>query len=336
MPDPTVNDKKGKYDTIMTALKARFDSLGVPYFGEDHYTDKTFYTANTTPVRDSLQYFYHPDHLGSSSIITNLAGAIEQHLEYIPYGEVFIDQRLGTWNTPYKFNAKELDEETGLYYYGARYLDPRSSLWISVDPLAEGKLWVSPYAYCLNNPVRYTDPDGRWEWDNVINFGKDVLSSFTVNTSVGFQVGVKANVAGKGVEVKANVASVNLGGVANGKSTLNLANPSFTKEATVKVASVGVSAKTEVKKTGNGTAQQTKTLSASALVFTAENTKTTNYVENNNGNYTELSNPNEKNTFKVTDSNFVRVEVAAVVGVEVSFDWNKAAQAVKTFIDSEQ
>ena len=36
------------------------------------------------------------------------------------YGEVFIEERNGTWNTPYLFNGKELDEETGLYYYGAR------------------------------------------------------------------------------------------------------------------------------------------------------------------------------------------------------------------------
>ena len=114
--------------------------------------------------------------MGSSSIITNLAGAVEQHLEYIPYGEVFIDQRLGTtkWNTPYKFNAKELDEETGLYYYGARYLDPRSSLWISVDPLAEKYAGMSPYAYCLNNPVKYVDPDGRFS----TKFGAWLYKSF--------------------------------------------------------------------------------------------------------------------------------------------------------------
>jgi RHS repeat-associated protein len=86
-----------------------------------------------------------------------------QHLEYIPFGEVFIDERAATstWSTPYKFNAKELDEETGLYYYGARYYDPRTSVWISVDPLAEKKPWMSPYVYCSGNPVNRIDPDGR-------------------------------------------------------------------------------------------------------------------------------------------------------------------------------
>jgi len=87
--------------------------------------------------------------------------------------------------------------------------------------------------------------------------------------------------------------------------------------------------------TGNRNAQKIENLSASALVITAENTKTTNYVESNNGYYTELS-KKEDNTVKVTDSNFVRVGVSVVVGVEVSFDWNKAAKGLKTFIDSVQ
>ena len=73
--------------------------------------------------------------LGSSSLITNLDGEIVQHIEYVPFGEVFIEERNNKWNTPYLFNAKELDEETGLYYYGARYYDPRVSLWLSTDPL---------------------------------------------------------------------------------------------------------------------------------------------------------------------------------------------------------
>ena len=58
------------------------------------------------------------------------------------------------------FNAKELDEETGLYCFGARYQDPRTSVWLSVDPLFEKYPGISPYAYCLNNPLKYTDPTG--------------------------------------------------------------------------------------------------------------------------------------------------------------------------------
>jgi RHS repeat-associated protein len=53
-----------------------------------------------------------------------------------------------------------LDEETGLYYYGARYYDPRTSIWLSTDPLAEKYPAHNPYVYCLQNPVNIIDPDG--------------------------------------------------------------------------------------------------------------------------------------------------------------------------------
>ncbi|MFY1048249.1 TIGR02594 family protein, partial [Chryseobacterium sp. GP-SGM7] len=61
---------------------------------------------------------------------------------------------------PYKFNAKELDSETGLYYYGARYYNPRISVWYGVDPLAEQMSNWSPYVYAFQNPVNFTDPTG--------------------------------------------------------------------------------------------------------------------------------------------------------------------------------
>nr|WP_221405060.1 RHS repeat-associated core domain-containing protein [Apibacter adventoris] len=107
-----------------------------------------------------MQYYYHADHLGSSSYITNLDAQIVQHVEYVPFGEVFIEERNQSWNTPYLFNGKELDEETGLYYYGARYYKPRESVWLSVDPLAERYPNYSPYAYTFQNPIKYIDPRG--------------------------------------------------------------------------------------------------------------------------------------------------------------------------------
>ena len=106
-------------------------------------------------------YFYHPDHLGSSSLITDNNGTLVQHIQYVPFGEVFVEETKSSWSTPYKFNAKELDDETGLYYYGARYYDPRTSVWLSVDPLAEKYPNVGSYVYCVNNPVKFVDPDGR-------------------------------------------------------------------------------------------------------------------------------------------------------------------------------
>ena len=106
-------------------------------------------------------YFYHPDHLGSTSLVTNSYGEITQNISYIPYGEVFVEETAGGWQSPYYFNAKELDEETGLYYYGARYLDPAGTRWLSADPMFEKYVGMSPYNYCAGNPVRLVDPDGK-------------------------------------------------------------------------------------------------------------------------------------------------------------------------------
>ena len=110
---------------------------------------------------EKMQFYYHPDHLGSSSYITNLDGEVAQHIEYVPFGEVFIEERNNTWNTPYLFNAKEFDEETGMYYYGARYYEPRLSLWVSVDPKQEAYPNYHSYCYVFNNPVNAIDPDGN-------------------------------------------------------------------------------------------------------------------------------------------------------------------------------
>jgi len=79
----------------------------------------------------------------------------------VRFGEVFVEERNNKWNTPYLFNAKELDEETGLYYYGARYYDPRTGVWLSTDPMQEKYQGISTYVYCGNNPVRLIDPTGR-------------------------------------------------------------------------------------------------------------------------------------------------------------------------------
>lgn len=168
-----------KYSWLTASVKARYDSLGVTYKGTDH-NGTTFYTAATAPALEAQEYFYHSDHLGSSSLITDADGNVTQHIEYIPYGEVFVEERNSTWSTPYKFSGKEQDEETGLYYYGARYYDPRTSVWASVDPLAEKYPNIGSYVYCADNPIKFIDPDGRKikgvtiDKNGVVVYGKNV------------------------------------------------------------------------------------------------------------------------------------------------------------------
>jgi len=76
------------------------------------------------------------------------------------------------------------DEETGLYYYGARYYDAKTSVWQSVDPLAEKYPSFSPYCYTLNNPINYIDPDGR---DVIMGLTGERLEAYRkfVSTEVG-------------------------------------------------------------------------------------------------------------------------------------------------------
>ena len=133
-----------------------------------------------TPFEKDL-YYFHPDHLGSSAYVTDAKAKLYQHLEYFPFGETWVEEVSNTQRTPYWYTAKELDEETGLYYYGARYYDPRTSVWQSADPalpdyLPKGSaarndqllnggvfnsLSLAMYTYGNNNPVKYNDPDGR-------------------------------------------------------------------------------------------------------------------------------------------------------------------------------
>ena len=123
------------------------------------------------------RYYYHSDHLGSAQFVTDWRGRQYEHIEYTPYGELWIEEvAAGLDKLPFRFTGKEMDEETGLYYYGARYLDPKYSRWISTDPalseymagssVGAGGIYntvnFNVYHYGNNNPIKYTDPTGMW------------------------------------------------------------------------------------------------------------------------------------------------------------------------------
>ena len=117
------------------------------------------YVDNDTTKEET--FFYHSDHLGSTSYITDSKGNITQYDAYLPYGELLVDEHSSSEDMPYKFNGKEMDAETGLYYYGARYLNPVTCLWYGVDPLAEKYKEIGSYVYCADNPINLFDPDGQ-------------------------------------------------------------------------------------------------------------------------------------------------------------------------------
>lgn len=151
--------------------------------------------------------YYHTDHLGSTGFLTDSTGAVNEHIEYTAWADVTsnnINMRRAramatgceTWlekniqltyntntvNIPkYMYTSKELDTQTHLYYFGARYYDPKTSLWVSTDPILGRYLDVSEkdmssgggyagildsknmglYTYCHQNPMIMVDPDGN-------------------------------------------------------------------------------------------------------------------------------------------------------------------------------
>ena len=179
-----------KQTQLQGSLAKAYSDLGIEM--ENWDTNTTTQTTSQSSVKENLKngngnangtgngvnseafvYYYHPDHLGSSAFITDANGEVTQHIEYFAFGETFLEEHSNTERTPYLYNAKELDEETELYYYGARYYDPINSNWLGVDPLVFGEyldrqpqkgvfntLNMAVYSYVGQNPINYTDYEG--------------------------------------------------------------------------------------------------------------------------------------------------------------------------------
>ncbi|HEX2059530.1 MAG TPA: RHS repeat-associated core domain-containing protein [Thermoanaerobaculia bacterium] len=131
-------------------------------------------SPDPTPPSEKV-YFHHADHLGSAQFITDERATVFQHLQYFPSGEIWVDERSESQRTPHLFSGKELDEETGLSYFGHRYYDARQGQWISADPILDellddidsGDLSEDAFhlpgsttGYVRNDPMNQADPDG--------------------------------------------------------------------------------------------------------------------------------------------------------------------------------
>ncbi len=159
------------------------------FLNNERIVTKLNSASNLTYSEESAStYYYHSDHLGSASVITDNDGREYERIEYTPYGEVWIDKASATFKTAYRFTGKERDEETGLYYFGERYLDAKVSRWLSCDPALGEYVPSAPvsdkarkhnqnlpgmggvfnsvnlnlYHYSANNPIKYVDPDGNF------------------------------------------------------------------------------------------------------------------------------------------------------------------------------
>jgi len=144
----------------------------------------------TTGLKEPKIYFYHGDHLGSANYVTDVIGEVFEHTINFPFGEIWIDEGSNTSLLGFKFTGKELDEETGYIYFGARYYDPKVSVWVSTDPIlgeylpqgndvyfpeekfdasklkGAGGIYnfynLNMYHYAGLNPIKNIDPNGKW------------------------------------------------------------------------------------------------------------------------------------------------------------------------------
>lgn len=108
----------------------------------------------------STYHYYLKDHQGNNRILIDQEGNVEQINQYYPFGGLFCDG-VADGEHPYRYNGKEIDRMHGLdwYDYGSRM---KTDLGFStLDPLCEKYYSISPYAYCMNNPMRFIDPDGK-------------------------------------------------------------------------------------------------------------------------------------------------------------------------------
>lgn len=118
-------------------------------------------------VRNGQVMYYHADHLGGANVLTEGSGSVKEICEYLPFGGFSRHDKYGTNQEValFYFTGKELDDKTGLYYYGARYYNPLIGRFITPDFVVEAAVnpqMLNRYSYCGNNPVNISDPSGHF------------------------------------------------------------------------------------------------------------------------------------------------------------------------------
>lgn len=125
------------------------------------------------------------NHIGSACVELDQAGQVISYEEYFPYGATSYQAVRGQLEANpkrYRYVDKERDEESGLYYYGARYYASWLGRWTSPDP-AELLDHINPYVYTANNPVNSTDPHGLWTWRQATVVGAAVTVGVVVTVA---------------------------------------------------------------------------------------------------------------------------------------------------------
>ena len=135
--------------------------------------------------------FFHTDHLGSTTLVTDEEGRVVERIEYKPFGEVYrrevrdpatgqlIVGSAAPSGSPHGFTGQRHDTSTGLYYYKARYYDPSLGRFSQPDPFVQGPAdpqTLNRYAYVGNNPTNFTDPSGHKKWYQSLGFDENPIT----------------------------------------------------------------------------------------------------------------------------------------------------------------
>lgn len=184
-PDSTIGTKyisTGLYNVAsVTHAKSRTNNPG----GKQY---------NGIPATGIL--YFHQDILNSTRLTTNATGSVVNKLNFAPYGEPYeVGDKHSTFR--YTFGSKELDE-SGMYYFSARYYDPLTTRFISADNQAGGGKWQTDafnrYAYTINNPIKYSDPSGH-----------GILSDIEIAFILGFEAGIEVVTDGAASSSEASI-----------------------------------------------------------------------------------------------------------------------------------
>lgn len=141
---------------------------------------KYIFAGSTRLARNSngIVHYYHPDHLGSTIIVTDAAGAVAEDITYYPFGTSRQDS--GTVSLSHKFTGQEKDSETGLYNYNARLYDADFGRFLTPDsivPDPTNPQSLNRYSYVLNNPLLYSDPSGHSFWNKAFGVA-EIIGGF--------------------------------------------------------------------------------------------------------------------------------------------------------------
>lgn len=177
---------------------------------------------------DETTYYFLTDHLGSVDVVMDEEGNVVERRDYKPYGaERLHIEESDEQDEAYGFTGKEIDDETGLHYYGARYYDSEIGRFISIDPLVldeaiktnanlrsvlRNPQKLNAYTYVLNNPLLFIDPFGESEFTEKWRRVGAYADSFVLITT-GFQLSILA---------QANTAQAAFGVVTSGNGAFKL------------------------------------------------------------------------------------------------------------------